>query len=307
MKRAAPWNAPWYEADDVEAPPCCQCGALQGLRWATGGEWFYCLGCWRDYGSQAAEVIHLCGQEPTLQRARYAAPRLFSEPPARGGPRHLDSLPIEVTPEDSFDAARRLLQDPRRREPDLEAPPPVVLNMANATWVGGGFLRDSSGQEEELCRRSNVFPQLMEAARAGSFPIPELGSIVLQDVTVFRERVGEEYTRLDAPYHVSVITAAAPCHPDLSTDAARHEYAELMQAKVDSLLSVIEHLGYTELVLSAWGCGAFRNPPKEVARIFREALHGKFAGAFRRIVFAVYDRPDWRETNYSIFKGELCG
>lgn len=306
MKRAAPWSPHWYEAEDDEASRCLQCGAAGGLRWATGGEYVYCLRCWRDYGSQAAEVIHLCAQDQGLRPPEGAGPRLVPAPPERRSPQSpgAPAVQLEVTPEDSFDAALRLLGDGERAP---EALPPLVLNMANATWVGGGFLRDSSGQEEELCRRSTLFPQLMEAAKVGCFPIPELGSIVLPDVAVFRERKGEDYARLGEVRRVAVITAAAPCHPDLSTEAAKEQYVESMRAKVDALLSVAEHLGYVDMVLSAWGCGAFRNPPKEVARIFREALNGKFSTAFRRIVFAIYDRPDWRETNYSIFKGELAG
>ena len=44
------------------------------------------------------------------------------------------------------------------------------------------------------------------------------------------------------------------------------------------------------LLLGAWGCGVFRNDPAQVADGFAEALAGAHAGAFRRVVFAVYDR-----------------
>jgi len=299
MKRPAPRSEPWYDADDAEGPSCRRCSA-QKLRWPTRKGQVYCLDCWKDYGSEAADAISLCDLE------RSTTWRVFRTPPASGSLGRSYALQIEVTPEDSFDAARRLL----REAADASGPqalPPIVLNMANAEWVGGGFLTDASGQEEELCRKSDLFPQLMRAYRAGGFPIPELGSIVLPDVLVLRSREGKAYKLLEEPFRVAIITAAAPLKPDTSTAEGLEAYIKLMSQKVDALLAVVEHLGYAEVVLSAWGCGAFRNPPEEVARIFRAALQGRFSGSFRKVLFAIFDRPDWRESNCSIFKRELCG
>jgi len=212
-------------------------------------------------------------------------------------------LQCEVTNEDSFEAALRLL---RTMPPgEASALPPIVLNMANATWVGGGFLTGASGQEEELCRRSNLFPQLIEAAKEGAFPIPDLGAIVMPEVLVFRGNKSDGYPRLEEPYSVAAVTAAAPCRPDVSTADAKAAYVALMRAKVGALLSAVEHAGYSDVVLSAWGCGAFRNPPEEVARIFRDALGSQFKLSFRRIVFAIFDRPDWRESNCTVFQEAL--
>ena len=48
------------------------------------------------------------------------------------------------------------------------------------------------------------------------------------------------------------------------------------------------------MVLGAFGCGAFRNPPEVVAKLFKEAVDD-FGLLFETIEFAVYHTP--RETN----------
>jgi len=56
------------------------------------------------------------------------------------------------------------------------------------------------------------------------------------------------------------------------------------------LFRVAHLMGNTHLVLSALGCGAFHNPPAEVAQIFREVLQEpEFANQFDHIIFAIID------------------
>jgi uncharacterized protein (TIGR02452 family) len=65
--------------------------------------------------------------------------------------------------------------------------------------------------------------------------------------------------------------------------------------------------GHSLLVLGALGCGAFRNPPREVARLWAEVLgEAEFAGGWwREIVFAVLDTR--REGNLEVFEEVLEG
>ena len=57
------------------------------------------------------------------------------------------------------------------------------------------------------------------------------------------------------------------------------------------------------LVLGAWGCGVFQNSPHDIARYFATFLteNGKYAGRFRKIAFAVYDRSSNQE-NFNAFR-----
>jgi uncharacterized protein (TIGR02452 family) len=52
------------------------------------------------------------------------------------------------------------------------------------------------------------------------------------------------------------------------------------------------------------GCGAFQNPPAEVARIYKEVLEeSEWNGLFEEIMFAVLDTRG--ESNYTIFSNTL--
>lgn len=198
---------------------------------------------------------------------------------------------VEVTGEDSLLAAQRLAKDFGR---------PLVLNMCHGSWRGGGFLHGAAGQEEELCRRSSIFCELMKA----EYPLPAEGVLVTPEVVVFRGQ-GPTYPELKERFAIAVVTAAAPIGPDVSTEIAAREYEELMTRKIEGLLKACASSGHRCLVLSAWGCGAFRNPPEVVARLFREALSkGPLRGVFQHVVFAILDR--WgTEHNKTVFEEEF--
>ena len=72
------------------------------------------------------------------------------------------------------------------------------------------------------------------------------------------------------------------------------------------MLRVAAREGKKNLVLSALGCGAFRNPPKAVAKLLKEVLKEKeFGGRFEGIWFSIMDRKGSR--NYDIFRKVLDG
>lgn len=82
-------------------------------------------------------------------------------------------------------------------------------------------------------------------------------------------------------------------HPMLAS-AKRLAPAEeqLLRLKIHTLLTACRDNGATHLVLSALGCGAFRNPPDHVAELFKDALSpasGMFRGCFKKVVFAIFD------------------
>lgn len=68
----------------------------------------------------------------------------------------------------------------------------------------------------------------------------------------------------------------------------------LLRQRIDRVLQIASHYGYTTLVLGAWGCGAFGNDTRQTARAFCEALRqrGYFQGRFAHVCFAV---ADWSE------------
>lgn len=191
---------------------------------------------------------------------------------------------------------------------------PLVLNMASFRNPGGGVTEGSGAQEENLCRRSNLHTSLFQyvdyAPHFGvprnpefSYPLDmESGAIYTPDVTVFKGSEAAGYPLLSQPYRVAVISVAAYRNPDLAqgNDELRltEQYAELMKNKARVILRVAALNKHRTLVLSALGCGAYRNPPKHVAELFKTVIEEKeFEGYFDLITFAVIDDHNSRKTH----------
>ena len=214
----------------------------------------------------------------------------------------ITDLDEAVAAEDSFAAAMRL-QSETSSNADISFRP-LVLNMANGDRIGGGFLRGADGQEESLCRRSTLFLELSSVVPC-PYPLGPYDVVISPDVVVFRSE-GPDYTNMEKPFRVSIATAAAPFRPDISTPNSAAEYKKLMGAKIDNLLTACRSFGAKRLILSAWGCGAFKNCPSTVANLFFEILaRDPHAGAFEHVVFAIVDRysgEEYAESNRKWFE-----
>lgn len=196
---------------------------------------------------------------------------------------------IEVTPESTQQAAYRLLV--KEGLGDV-----VLLNFASAKNAGGGFLNGAKAQEEDLCRSSGLYlcqleqPDYYAANRAEK-------SMLYTDHIIYSPRVpffrvsGDGL--LNECFYPSVITAPAP-NAGVFLQREPHGAAALaqtLQRRADYVLAVAKDQAQKNLVLGAWGCGVFRNPPEQVAAAFAQSLRQpEFADCFERIVFAIYDR-----------------
>nr|WP_242518423.1 TIGR02452 family protein [Halochromatium roseum] len=132
-------------------------------------------------------------------------------------------------------------------------------------------------QEEVLCRSSALFATLRGDpmyAHHAQRPLPDSThwAILSPEVPVFRT---DEGTALEEPWHLSIVTCAAPYVPGVGQPLA----GDLLQARIERVLAIAQAFGYETLVLGAWGCGAFENDPRHTAEDFHAALEGRFAGA----------------------------
>ncbi|CAF0883349.1 unnamed protein product, partial [Didymodactylos carnosus] len=213
---------------------------------------------------------------------------------------------IEVVNEDCLVAYERLA---------AEGLNPVLLNMANAVTPGGGYRRGDGAQEENIFRRTNYFVSLdhflepdqrhtqnerMKCESNGSlkqlstnekmYPVEDFGCIYTSGITIFRKTEANGYEYLSKPiYKVSAIALPAYQAPDLTTDnRLSSKIAVGTRKKIENLFAVAYANNHNCLILSALGCGAFKNPPKHVASIFKTVIE-QYAGFFQKIIFAIID------------------
>jgi uncharacterized protein (TIGR02452 family) len=240
---------------------------------------------WYPYGDGRVSLTGLL--EPMLAGTRMYLPgELRALPAPAGGP----AGEIRVTGESTLVAARRLAGEGTGDGRRVGA-----LNFASARKPGGGVITGARAQEEDLARASALWAALNRCPEFYAFHRERRDAlysdrlIYSPGVPVFR---ADDGGWLPAPVPVDFLTAAAPNRGVLERDrpAAVERLPEVLAGRARGVLAVAADHAVTDLVLGAWGCGVFRNDPAMVAGAFRALLHGEFAGAFPRVVFAVLDR-----------------
>lgn len=178
-------------------------------------------------------------------------------------------------------------------EAALNLKKPLVLNMASDLHHGGGVSTGAMAQEEELFRRTDYHRHLNN--HLVKYPLGPTDTILTQGVTVIKNL---EYRNLK-PQTLDFLAVAGLRNPKLFKCKFKPEDEDLLRRKIRLIYQIAIKHGYTVLVLGALGCGAFNNPPREVARIFKEELE-PFKFFFETIIFAVLCKKDM--TNFEVFK-----
>ncbi len=200
----------------------------------------------------------------------------------------------------------------------------AVLNFASATRPGGGVLKGSRAQEESLCRCSTLYSTLDRKwlydqyytvnrnrgdARYSDACIYSPGVIICKTDDSIPVRMKKEDWR-----QVDVISCAAPnlrrrpsnmYNPGAGKPLSltEEELFDIHVKRAGHIFRVAAANHVDLLVLGAFGCGAFQNDPRVVARAYRQATE-EFRGFFDVIAFAVYCTPKDRK-NYDAFKQYL--
>lgn len=178
---------------------------------------------------------------------------------------------------------------------------PLVLNMANRQTPGGGVEYGAGAQEECLFRSSNYFQALYPLKN--SYPMERnYGGIYSPDVTIFRGLEDDGYPLLEIPFKVNFVAVAAVNRPRLTPwGTFTPEIRKATENKIRTVLNIAVLQKQKFLILSALGCGAFKNPPEEVARIFKEQLNQEpYRSYFETVIFAI--KPNHRDTDNYNFK-----
>jgi uncharacterized protein (TIGR02452 family) len=191
---------------------------------------------------------------------------------------------IEVINETTAQAAVRLLS--------LGKENIVALNFASARNQGGGFLSGAIAQEEDLCRASGLYACLKKK------PVFYNENILCDD-TLYTDNViyspevpffrNEHNLLLEDPFLLSILSAPAPNIRSME-NVDEDIIALTFNYRAVKVLQIAELHGHKNIILGAWGCGAFGNSPEMVAESFKGAL--RLVPTFEHVCFAVYDTRD---------------
>ncbi|UEQ79125.1 TIGR02452 family protein [Chryseobacterium arthrosphaerae] len=173
----------------------------------------------------------------------------------------------------------------------------MCLNFASAKNPGGGFINGAEAQEESLARTSGLHESLLQAwdyytiHRNIESCFYTDNMIYSPKVPVFRKDKGE---LLNKPVLCNFITSPAVNAGVVKKQEPERagEILDAMDVRTDKMLSLALHQGNEVLILGAWGCGVFKNDPKEIAGLFKKYLHGKYKNKFKRVVFAVLTKKE---------------
>ena len=243
-------------------------------------------------------------------------------------PNHLRTR-VDVVNADTVDAARELLK---------EGLHPAILNMASCWQPGGGALDGKATQEESLFRRSNLclslYPFDRDYARYAKFKFVEQKYPDRDECLAYkRETGGTVDTSRDCraflskgivffkggevngcpylanPFRLDVISVAAIKNPTLVNHDGEmrlwYEDERFALRKIRTVFRMGLHNGNDALVLGAWGCGAYHNPPKHIAELFKRVMNEpEFKDKYKNVTFAILSR-DRFSRNLDVFKRVL--
>ncbi len=223
----------------------------------------------------------------------YDAPPLVSAKITRTG-----AMQVKVVAGDTLEVAKGMVQAGLN---------PLVLNMANRQNPGGGVTDGAGAQEEYLFRCSDYYRSLYQftnyALEYDVQPHPihryplnrETGGVYSPGVTVFRASEATGYQLIEQPWHVSFVAVAAINRPRLVTSPDSDlkidsHLVEPTKQKIRTIFRIAVANGHRDLVLGAFGCGAFCNPPAHMAQLFHQILReDEFHKCFDQVVFAIRD------------------
>ena len=193
----------------------------------------------------------------------------------------------------------------------------AVLNMANAFGPGGGYTQGMVAQEENIFRRTDchfsITPDQMDDSR----------TLYTKKCTGLIEgRKGKVYLDTDRPrvcirgqdipgsLHERMNDEDVFCFFELrsaAVDLRRKENRLSIEdynstkKRIESQFKTLIEKNVKHVVLSAFGCGAFKNDPNVVADFYKEFIE-KYHHKFKVIAFGIFYPGYGPSGNFEAFK-----
>jgi len=191
----------------------------------------------------------------------------------------------------------------------------AVLNMANAYGAGGGYTEGMPAQEENMFRRTDChfgvdekefnqdsdryLPQFTDLINAlnGEVPLDVKNPRVCIRGGEMKDETDLGYAWLheDSYFEFHELRSAA-----VDLRGGLQFKIEECRKRIDAQLDTLTRNGIRYAVLSAFGCGAFLNPPETVSQCYCDALKAREKD-FDCVAFAIF-YPGYGYDNYTVFK-----
>lgn len=200
-----------------------------------------------------------------------------------------------------------------------------VLNFASAINPGGGVTKGASAQEECLCRISTLYKCISASEITEAFhrkhryalKTGKMNSLYNDDciqtcdVTVFKSDTAKPILLSEKDwFDVDVISCAAPNLRYMSQhdknwkkNVTDKKLFDIYKKRINRVLDIASCAKSDVIILGAFGCGAFANPPELVAKAMHIAID-EHKYEFETIELAVYC-PLRDTSNYEVFAKEF--
>lgn len=201
-----------------------------------------------------------------------------------------------------------------------------VLNFVSATNPGGGVTKGASAQEECLCRISTLYKCISASEITEAFhkkhryalKTGKMNSLYNDDciqtcdVTVFKSDTAKPVLLSEEDwFDVDVISCAAPNLRYMSQhdkngkkNVTDKKLFDIYKKRINRVLDIASRAKSDVIILGAFGCGAFANPPELVAKAMHAAID-EHKYDFETIELAIYCSS--RDTlNYEVFAKEFA-
>ena len=178
----------------------------------------------------------------------------------------------------------------------------VILNFANYTMPGGGYLHGALAQEEVLCHQSDLYQVLTKSSQYYRWNLTHLNQNLYEHRAIYTPNI--VFTNLDGSFvnTLDIITCAAPCYTIAKHNNISYEKACIaLKKRMEFVKNIAEYERVDKLILGAWGAGAFGFRGIEVAKMWHDVW--RTSSPIKEIQFAVIDHLGFQ--NAQIFKSEF--
>ena len=191
-----------------------------------------------------------------------------------------------------------------------------ILNFASAIKAGGGWINGRVAQEEDIMRKTTLFPSLViqdKFYKEHTKDNPFYSNTIIYSPNVYIMK--DENFQYRALKEINVVTSAAVNLTDIKNNLILSNYlndynnknnvdlvTEIMKKRMQRILLIFAENNIKNIVLGAFGCGVFGQDANNIANVWKYLLKDKHLEKyFDNIVFAVLDNSP-NKCNYTPFE-----